>query len=82
MKYRPTFELEPGAWLGYLLHIDDMLPDEREVYELLDLIVSEWESDPMSVQCFDLRIVERAKKAVEPFRKLKRRTKSGPGTAD
>lgn len=51
---------------------EDLPPNEREIYELLDLIVAEWESDPMSVQCFDLRIVERAKKTVEPFRKLKR----------
>ena len=35
------------------------LVDEME--RLFDLIVAEFESDPMSVQCFDLRIVERAK---------------------
>ncbi len=29
--------------------------------ELLDLIAAEFDSDPMSVQCFDLRIVERVK---------------------
>lgn len=32
-----------------------------DVWTVLDLIVAEFESDPMSVQCFDLRIVERAK---------------------
>ncbi len=33
----------------------------REAFVLLDLIAAEFKSDPMSVQCFDLRIVERTK---------------------
>lgn len=37
----------------------------REAWRLLALVVAEWESDPMSVQCFDLRIVEDAKQAVK-----------------
>ena len=37
---------------------------DKEAWRLLDLIVAEWSTDPMSVQCFDLRIVERAKHAV------------------
>ena len=37
----------------------------KEAWKLLDLIVAEWNSDPQSVQCFDLRIVERAKTAVK-----------------
>ena len=32
-----------------------------EAIRLLDIIVGEFTSDPMSVQCFDLRIVEEAK---------------------
>lgn len=48
----------------------DLLPRERDVYEVLDLIVVEFDTDPMSVQCFDLRTVERAKQAVAWFRKL------------
>jgi len=36
-----------------------------EAHKLLDLINAEFQSDPMSVQCFDLRIVERVKKCVE-----------------
>lgn len=36
----------------------------RRVWEVLDLIVAEFQSDPMSVQCFDLRIVEEARKLV------------------
>lgn len=34
---------------------------EEEALEIFIGVVAEWESDPMSVQCFDLRIVERAK---------------------
>ncbi len=38
--------------------------NEREAFELLDLINAEFQSDPMSVQCFDLRIVQRVKECV------------------
>jgi hypothetical protein len=34
----------------------------REAELLIDLVAAEFESDPMSVQCFDLRIVERVKR--------------------
>lgn len=37
----------------------------REAFELLKLIDAEFQSDPMSVQCFDLRIVERVKRCVD-----------------
>lgn len=33
---------------------------ERRAVELLDIIAAEFESDPMSVQCFDGRIVAEA----------------------
>lgn len=33
---------------------------ERRAVELLDIIAAEFSSDPMSVQCFDLRIVQEA----------------------
>lgn len=36
----------------------------REAEELLKVIVIEWQTDPMSVQCFDSRVVERAKRCV------------------
>lgn len=35
-----------------------------EAHELLALINAEFQSDPTSVQCFDLRIVERVKLCV------------------
>lgn len=49
----------------------DMDPDElgRECRELINIISAEFESDPMSVQCFDLRIVERAIKAANLHRR-------------
>lgn len=46
---------------------------ETEMYEILDLIVAEWQSDPMSVACFDLRIVERAKNIVAVYKEEQKR---------
>ena len=43
----------------------------EECRELIDIIAAEFESDPMSVQCFDLRIVERAKKAAKTHRRYR-----------
>lgn len=40
----------------------------REAEVLLDLIDAEFRSDPMSVQCFDLRIVERVRVCVATLR--------------
>jgi len=42
----------------------------REALSLLRLVIAEWESDPQSVQCFDLRIVKRAKEVSALLRKL------------
>lgn len=44
-----------------------------KAHELLDLIVAEFISDPMSVQCFDRRIVERAKLCVATRKELIRK---------
>ena len=41
-----------------------LIEDLAECRAVLDLIVAEWESDPMSTACFDRRIIERAKKCV------------------
>ena len=43
---------------------------EREAHRILDLVVAEWNSDPMSIQCFDLRIVERAKAVMSRLKQL------------
>lgn len=42
----------------------------EEMFEVLDIIIGEFESDPMSVQCFDLRIVDRAIKVIADIKKL------------
>jgi hypothetical protein len=42
----------------------------REAVQILGGVVAEWESDPMSVQYFDLRIVERAKQVVTRITEL------------
>jgi hypothetical protein len=38
---------------------------KRRGLEILSIIVAEWKSDPTSVQCFDLKIVEEAKGIVK-----------------
>jgi hypothetical protein len=43
---------------------------EREAMHILKLVVAEWSSDPASVKCFDLRIVNRAKEILARLKKL------------
>lgn len=45
------------------LEADDA--NKREAFDLLALTNAEFTTDPMSVQCFDLRIVERLRVCVE-----------------
>lgn len=40
-----------------------------EAIRLLDLINMEWKTDPVSIQCFDLRIVEDTRKLLEEIGK-------------
>lgn len=54
------------------------LDNELEAMKVLDLIVAEFESDPMSVQCFDLRTVERAKKVIHVRKQFERAGKLPP----
>ena len=42
--------------------------EECEMARLLDLINAEWTSDPSSVACFDLRIVEDVRKVLVNFK--------------
>lgn len=51
--------------------------DDR-VWALMDIICTEWKTDPQSVQCFDLRIVteciallEKRKRMNDPFNPFK-----------
>lgn len=41
-----------------------------EAFALLDLIDAEFRSDPMSVQCFDSRIVQRVRDCVAKRKKI------------
>jgi hypothetical protein len=50
--------------------IEEMFQLRREAIQILELVVSEWQSDPMSVQCFDLRIVERAGQVIARLEQL------------
>jgi hypothetical protein len=43
--------------------------DVAEMYRLLELIDAEFRTDPMSVQCFDLRIVKRVNEVLEKTRR-------------
>lgn len=44
--------------------IEESFKNNDEAHELLGLIDAEFRTDPMSVQCFDLRIVERVRVCV------------------
>lgn len=39
--------------------------NDKEAHKLLDLIDAEFRNDPISVQCFDLRIVKRVAECVQ-----------------
>lgn len=43
---------------------------EKEAIDILKIVVAEWKSDPTSVQCFDLRVVQRAGEVLERLEKL------------
>ena len=45
--------------------IEDLWTIQFDALHLLELINAEFKSDPMSVQCFDLRIVKRAEEVCE-----------------
>jgi hypothetical protein len=42
----------------------------REAIILLGHVAAEWETDPLSVQCFDLRLVKRTKEVLAELKKL------------
>ena len=49
------------------------IDNDHEAFRLLDLIDAEFRSDPTSVQCFDLRLVQRVKECIERRKKAERR---------
>lgn len=50
--------------------MEDYHKNQDEAFELLALIEAEFSSDPMSVQCFDLRVVQRVKECIEKRREF------------
>lgn len=53
--------------------IEKSFDNTRDAHELLGLINAEFQSDPVSVQCFDLRVVERVKACVALRMELERK---------
>lgn len=51
-------------YTGVIYAPDPLRENEQDAMRVLNLIVAEFESDPMSVQCFDLRVVQRAKDVI------------------
>ncbi len=71
-----TGRIQTGCYRNYVvrmktmndyMHFSPPSSDECEMARLLDLINAEWQSDPSSVACFDLRIVEDVRKALVSF---------------
>jgi len=56
----------------------DGIDNDHEALVLLDLINAEFQSDLQSVQCFDLRIVERVKACVETRKRMERKREVPP----
>lgn len=50
-------------------------PREKEMARLLELINAEWTSDPTSVACFDLRVVEGVRKLLADHKRAVTREK-------
>lgn len=65
MKTRNPYLSDKG-----IRQMDERIEAHIEAFKVLDLIVAEFNSDPMSVQCFDLRTVKRAQDVVERLRKV------------
>ena len=57
---------------------DPVYENDKEALLVLDLIVTEFESDPMSVQCFDLRVVRRAKDCIAQRMRQERMRDAAP----
>lgn len=95
VTYRTDYQQTPGYVVLAVVPCDPPSTDLRDVprrdaaswrrdpwatvWDVLDAIVAEWSSDPVSVQCFDLRLVDRATALVA---QRKRRLEGRPGTDD
>lgn len=63
-------EKERAKLIEEIKGLEEVLTLKYRAVEILDLVVAEWDSDPMSVQCFDLRIVKEAKTIMNRLREL------------
>lgn len=45
---------------------------ERRLVEIMDIVVAEWSSDPQSVACFDLRLVDEAKNLIKEYKQVRK----------
>lgn len=60
-EIKRDFAMQPRLSNAAMRDIEDGFRNDEEAHVLLDLICAEFTSDPQSVQCFDLRLVERVK---------------------
>ena len=67
--------MQPRLTDKAMKEVEEGFQNDQEAHLLLDLINAEFQSDPLSVQCFDLRVVERVKECVA---KRKRYVRSNP----
>lgn len=63
-KWAETDGKQRSEYWGLKQQYDEVTKERDELKDVLGLIVAEFNSGPMSVQCFDLRIVKRAKDIV------------------
>lgn len=68
MTYDKTYRLSDKTER----EMEEKFENDDEAHTLLDLINAEFQSDPTSVQCFDLRIVERVKACVATRKRHKK----------
>ncbi len=62
--------LQPRMTNKAMREMDAKFKLQHEALEIFKQVVAEWETDAMSVQCFDLRMVEKAKSIVLRLKKV------------
>jgi hypothetical protein len=60
----------PSLTGHFVRSMEERYQNDTEAHVLLDLINAEFVSDPVSVACFDLRIVDRVKVCVEKRKRI------------
>lgn len=62
---------EPRLTVKAQRELEERFRLEAEAVRLLDIIAAEFKSDPTSVRCFDLRVVERSIEVTRRLRELR-----------